>query len=107
MKIRYIIARNRYENTEAKLVQQHLKHGDNIIELGGALGVISKVIRKQIGPKATHIVVEPNVDIIDICKINSDATEIINAAVAYNTKTVSMSKTASLLDNRVNLYSPA
>ena len=102
LKIRYIIARKRYEKTEAKLVQQHLKQGDNVIELGGALGIISNVILNQIGPEAIHIIVEPNVDIVDICKINSGAAEIINAAIAYNTKTVSMSKTASLLDNRVS-----
>lgn len=102
LKIRYIIGRKRYEKAEAALIRQELRHGDNVIELGGALGIISKVIRNQIGPEATHIVVEPNKDIIEVCRINAKATELINAAVAYGTKTVSMASTASLLDNRID-----
>lgn len=102
LKIRFIVARKRYETAEAALIRQELNHGDTVIELGGALGIISKVIRNQIGPDATHIVVEPNTDIIEVCKINAEATELINAAIAYDTKTVAMTNTASLLDNRVN-----
>jgi preprotein translocase subunit YajC len=102
LKIRFIVGRKRYETAEATLIRQELRLGDNVIELGGALGIISKVIRNQIGSDAIHIVVEPNKEIIDVCNINAEATELINAAIAYDTKTVSMTSTVSLLDNRVS-----
>lgn len=107
LKIRFIIARKRYENAEAALIRQELKQGDNVIELGGALGIISKVIRNQIGKDAMHIVVEPNKDIIEICKINAETSEVVYAAIAYGTRTVSMTTTASLLDNRVDEHTQA
>ncbi|WP_394196007.1 FkbM family methyltransferase [Litoreibacter albidus] len=102
-RIRYFIARGRYENREAELIRQHLCEGDTVIELGGALGVISKVIRDQIGDAAQHIVVEPNPAVLDTCKINAghSNTKVVQAAIAYGQTEVLLSQDASLLDNRL------
>lgn len=103
IRIRYFIARKRYENSEAALIREHLLPGDTVIELGGALGVISKVIRDQIGQDGLHIIVEPNPATIDICKTNAAHvnTQVIQAAVAYDASEVELSQDASLLDNRL------
>ena len=55
--IRYLLARGRpYEGPEARMVQKYISHGFNVIELGGCYGIISALIRKQIGPHAKHII---------------------------------------------------
>ncbi|WP_299192045.1 FkbM family methyltransferase [uncultured Litoreibacter sp.] len=103
-RIRFFIARNRYENTEAALIRQHVVSGETVIELGGALGVISKVIRDQIGPEGTHVVVEPNPAIFDICTKNAgsgERTHMRRAAIGYGVDEVVLQQDASLLDNRV------
>nr|WP_246455856.1 FkbM family methyltransferase [Sulfitobacter aestuariivivens] len=60
-----------------------------VLELGGSIGVVSRVIRATIGPDARHLVVEANPDLVPICRDNAlrdasaDVTEVIQAAVAY------------------------
>lgn len=102
-RIRFFIARRRYENSEAALIRKHIPKGATVIELGGALGVISKVVRDQIGPDGTHIVVEPNPAIIDVCRTNAahPKTHVLQAALAYGADEVELSQDASLLDNRL------
>lgn len=88
--VRYILAKGRpYESEEAHYIQQVLSNGHSVIELGGSLGVISRVIRRAIGPDAHHTVVEANPDLALICAGNAtrNATEgamiLHQAAVAY------------------------
>lgn len=88
--IRYLLARGRdYEAEEAAFIQNVLRPGVHVIELGGSLGVISRVIRQAIGADAHHIVVEANPDLAKICEENAardaapGATEVLQAAVAY------------------------
>ena len=85
--IRYILAKGRpYEAEEVAFAQTVLRPGDPVIELGGSLGVVSRVIRELIGPDAPHVIVEANPDLVPICRANAggrDKTEIINAAIAY------------------------
>lgn len=106
-RIRFFIARGRYENAEAALVRAHVAPGDTVIELGGALGVISAVIRDQIGPEGQHIVVEPNEAVFEVCARNARSgdtlgrTQMVAAAIAYGTPKVTLVREASLLDNHV------
>ena len=88
--VRYILAKGRpYESEEAHYIQQVLTTGQSVIELGGSLGVISRVIRRAIGPDAHHTVVEANPDLAPICAGNAmrgatlGATVLHQAAVAY------------------------
>lgn len=106
-RIRFFIARGRYENAEASLVRQYINPGEAVIELGGALGVISAVIRDQIGPSAHHVVVEPNEAVFEICRNNATQTgaqhtTMVAAAIAYGTPSVTLVREASLLDNHVS-----
>lgn len=89
--IRYILAKGRpYEADEAHFIQQSLPSGMNVIELGGSLGVISRVIRRTIGQDAQHIVVEANPDLAPICRANAlcdvkpGLTTVLEGAIAYS-----------------------
>jgi FkbM family methyltransferase len=91
--IRYAFARGRpYEETEAKMIINHLSLDTNVIELGGCLGVISALIRHKIGANAHHLIVEANPDLTEICFSNATNattkknTSIEVAAVDYSNK---------------------
>jgi FkbM family methyltransferase len=90
--VRYAFARGRpYEETEAKMIINHLQLDTNVIELGGCLGVISALIRHRIGSTAHHLIVEANPDLTKICLSNATNTttkntNIIVAAVDYSNK---------------------
>lgn len=87
--VRIQAMRGRYERKEARAIRRFLKPGTPVIELGGSLGIISKVIRSVIGPTAQHIVVEANPQLLEVCAANAvppqfpERTQIVNAAVAY------------------------
>ena len=87
--VRYSLMRGRYENAEAVAVRKYLRPGANVIELGGCLGVLSKIIRSAIGESGRHIVVEANPALIATCSGNAvnpaaaDRTTVVHAAVAY------------------------
>ena len=88
--IRYILAKGRpYEAEEIKLVVSILKKGTNVLELGGSIGLLSRVIRDKIGPTATHFIVEADPSLINTCRQNSEIgsekgkTSVLHAAVAY------------------------
>jgi FkbM family methyltransferase len=118
--IRYLLLKKRpYEREEMSFALSVLKNGTNIVELGGSIGVLSRVIRNKIGLTAKHFIVEANPNLLTICKNNSThgaeetATEVIHGAIAYvKTKTVAFAtddsehsgKIASLEDtNTINV----
>jgi FkbM family methyltransferase len=84
------LIRGKYERDEAAMILKHLPVDMPVIELGGSLGVISRLVRSRIGPAVPHIVVEANADLIDICTTNAVAeaepgtTTVVNAAVYYD-----------------------
>ncbi|WP_323783962.1 FkbM family methyltransferase [Thalassovita sp.] len=89
--LRYLFHRGRpYEEAEATLIRKYLSPGTPVIELGGCLGVISAVIRNQIGPEPKHIVVEAIPELAEIAKINAQAgggsvqSQLIQAAIDYS-----------------------
>ena len=91
LKIRYDLARGRsYEGSEAEMITAHLPKSMPVIELGGCLGIISALIRRQIGPTAPHIVVEANATLAEFCRPNAmigaaeGASQIVVAAVDYS-----------------------
>ena len=89
--IRYSLALGRpYEASEAQMVRKYLSLGKNVIELGGCYGIISALIRKQIGPDAKHIIVEADPSLAKICAVNANlentnnGAEVVIAAVDYS-----------------------
>jgi FkbM family methyltransferase len=49
-----------YEAAERKLVREFIKPQDNVIELGGCLGIVSCIINRLLSDGSRHIVVEAN-----------------------------------------------
>jgi FkbM family methyltransferase len=94
LELRYEVMRRRYENVEAAAVRKYLSRGISVLELGGSLGIVSKVIREQMGADATHVILEANPNIVSICQknavsqIGNGKTEVINAALAYGAEQV-------------------
>lgn len=91
VKLRYDLARGRpYEEAEAQMIRQYLAPGTPVIELGGCMGIISALIRRQIGADAPHIVVEANPRLAQLCAPNArigasdGATTVVVAAVDYS-----------------------
>ena len=91
LSIRYFLARGRpYEAEEAKMVRKYIPFGANVIELGGCYGVISALIRNQIGPDGNLIIVEANPSLAEICAGNADRgnaeskSEVVVGAIDYS-----------------------
>lgn len=83
------LLRGKYESEEAALIAKHLPPDLPVIELGGSLGVVSRLIRSRLAPATRHLVVEANPDLIDACSRNAlanaapGATEVLNAALFH------------------------
>jgi FkbM family methyltransferase len=79
-----------YEGGEAKGILAMLQPGQDVIELGGSLGFIAALIRRQIGSDARHVIVEANPRLVPICRMNAtreaaaNRTTIVEAAVDYS-----------------------
>ena len=87
--LKYSIIRNRYEKSEQKLINKYLIPDTNVIELGGSLGLISKLINSTLNPETIFVTIEANPNIISYCKKNvyiksrSHTTFVENFAIAY------------------------
>lgn len=89
------LLRDKYERDEAAMILKHLPRDLPVIELGGSLGIISRLIRSRIDPETRHIVVEANADLVEICAKNAGSgaadgrTEMVHAAIHHDGPTVS------------------
>ena len=62
--IRYLLSKGRpYEEPEAKMVRRFLPEGTNVIELGGCFGIVSALIRDQIGLMVNDVLDHTNAQI--------------------------------------------
>lgn len=84
------LLRGKYEPDEAAMILKHLPADLPVIELGGSLGVISRLVRSRLSADTRHLVVEANRDLIEICSSNAmrdagpGATEVLHAALYYD-----------------------
>ncbi|MDA9864715.1 FkbM family methyltransferase [Pelagibacterales bacterium] len=92
--IKYALIKNKYEVSEKKMISKHMTANLPVIEFGGSLGIISKLIASKLDNKTKHIIVEANPNILKFCKKNAtierrkDLTFIINGAIAYGSEKV-------------------
>ena len=54
------ILRGGYETAERKLVAKFVKQGDQVLEFGGSLGVVSSILAQRVGASGRVISVEPD-----------------------------------------------
>jgi FkbM family methyltransferase len=84
------LLRGKYERDEATMIMKHLPADLPVIELGGSLGVISRLIRSRLGAEVPHLVVEANPDLIETCRFNAaqgaapGRTIVVNAAIYHD-----------------------
>jgi FkbM family methyltransferase len=84
------LIRGKYEREEAELILRHLPADLPVFELGGSLGVVSRLIRSRLAPGVMHVIVEANADLNETLKANATrgvsdgATRIVNAAIGYD-----------------------
>lgn len=64
-----------YELSERRLIKNHIKKNDTILELGANVGVVSCITNQIIEKKTNHIVVEPNPNIIPYLKANKKTNQ--------------------------------
>jgi FkbM family methyltransferase len=83
------LIRGKYEREEAEMIVAHLPPDMPVIELGGSLGVVSRLIRSRLAPNMKHLIVEANADLLGVCRKNASVdapegqTEVVNAALFY------------------------
>jgi FkbM family methyltransferase len=101
------ITKGRYELPERTLVRRHLPPSLPVVELGGAYGIVSRVIGTRLAAGVSHVVVEANPALIDLCRENAKAgpahrPEIVTAAISYSgAPTVSFNVTPGTHDSRL------
>jgi FkbM family methyltransferase len=74
-----------YELPERRIAAHTIKNGDNVLEIGGGIGVVAVQAALACGHEATHVVFEANKELIpnimQTLKLNSVAAKVIWGAV--------------------------
>jgi FkbM family methyltransferase len=82
----------RHEAEERRMLKHWLRPDLPVVELGGALGVISCLTNRRLARPRDHVVVEANPGIIPLLERNRDFNgcqfRVVNKALAYGTETV-------------------
>lgn len=96
-----------YEEPERRLVDRYLDPAVPAIELGGSLGILSAYVGHKLAPSTPYRVIEANPHIVEICRNNANRSrqgqpvEVVNAAVAYGSDTVSFAASPNVHISRV------
>lgn len=83
-----------YELPERRMIVKWLPRDLPVIELGGSYGIVSHAIRCHIASTCTLTIVEANPLMVPVCRANvalagaAEATNVIEAALAYGAETV-------------------
>ena len=92
-----------YEALERRAVQRYLNINEPIIELGACIGVVACITNRLLVNPKMHVVVEVNPNAIPLLEDNRRRNqcqfEILNAAIAYNTDTVTFQPAGDLWAN--------
>ena len=82
------LLRGKYEREEAELISRHLPPDLPVVELGGSLGVVSRLIRSRLSAGTQHLIVEANADLVPICRANAGegqgASRVVHAALYHD-----------------------
>jgi len=93
-KVRLNISRGIYESEEADAIREHIDPHTDVIDLGGCLGFTAAYTNRMLGNNQTHVVVEPNKELIPMLKrtreLNKCDFEIVNAAYATDEEYVTL-----------------
>lgn len=86
--MKLVMLRGEYEEFERKAVSRHVPPDLPVIELGGCIGVVACITNRLLRNPDSHIVVEPNPEVIphleESRRLNKCRFEIVNGAIAYD-----------------------
>jgi len=92
-----------YEQPERSAARRHIRANWAVVELGACVGVVACVTNKLLENPRAHVVVEANPLVIPHLQSNRDINhcsfKIVNAALAYDTDTVTFSPTLDFWGN--------
>ncbi len=103
------IRRGHYEAAERRLVIDYLNGGLPVVELGGAFGILSGVIARQLDAATPQIIVEANPVLVEYCRENAMAQRapgapvtVVHGAIAYGAgKEVAFLQSGGFLGSRL------
>ncbi len=100
------LLRNKYEMEEARFVLQHLDPARPVVELGGSISVVSRLIQSRLNAGVKHLVVEANPALLAICSENADRgpegqADVINAELGYGAARLSFAVGDNIHANRL------
>jgi protein-L-isoaspartate O-methyltransferase len=64
------VLEGRYERQERKTVRNCVEAGDNVVEIGGGIGLIALIASDTVDPGHIHVF-EANPDLCELAKLNS------------------------------------
>lgn len=106
--IRHAIATGSYEDAERDLIGQYLQSDLPVIELGGCLGLVSRVISEKLELEVDHLIVEANPALLDYCRWNAETerrrpkTSVVHKAIAYGDQVVRFHASANAHNSRLS-----
>jgi FkbM family methyltransferase len=99
--LKYLLLSAKHEAAERTLIRRFVDPLLPIVELGGALGVVSCIANKLLVDPARHVVVEANPALMPVLVTNRDRNHcrftVVNRAVAYDEPTIRFHVAADVL----------
>jgi FkbM family methyltransferase len=100
-----------YEESERDILKRYLNRSGDVVELGGAVGVIACVTNKMLDSPRRHVVVEANPDLIGVLREhrerNGCSFTVLNRALAYGSDEVTFYQDAlDYLGSSVQVQTP-
>lgn len=105
--VKKALMRRCYEEPERQLIARFMRSDLPVIELGGSLGIVSAFVNQRLAAGLHYTIVEANPRLIDICRTNAattgngDRIEVIHAACAYHTSSISFMASDNIHANRI------
>ena len=90
--LKYLLLTGKHEAPERTLIRRHLDPSLPLVELGGALGVVSCVANAMLHDPTRHVVVEANPELLPVLEANrrrnGRAFSVLHRAVGYGSPTI-------------------
>jgi FkbM family methyltransferase len=104
--LRYLLLSGKHEKPERILVKKYINPDLPLVDLGGALGVVSCVANKLLTRPEQHVVVEANPALIPVLLGNRDRNgcrfKILNRAIGYDRSVIRLYVNADVLRSSVH-----
>ncbi|MCU0832210.1 MAG: FkbM family methyltransferase [Rhizobiaceae bacterium] len=85
-----LLIQGKYEEPERRLIDRFIDPALPVLELGGALGIVSAYVGSRLKPETPCRIVEANPHIIEVCRTNANSarqgakSEVVHAAIGYD-----------------------